>query len=74
MFQAEIAILRVGQKAVKATGYVAQMKCYGWQARRMRVNLIVGEVGAPLPNVLLGEFQSMQNGSLDGRNIRQSAA
>jgi len=50
------------------------MKCDSHQTRRSGIQLLIGEIRAPAFEVFFRQFERMQDGTLNGRNVRQRAA
>ena len=70
----QLASLGIGQQPIEAASDVSYMKCNRRQPGGPRIQLLVGEMPAPAFQIFFGQFERMQNGTLNRRNLRQRAA
>ncbi len=64
----------VAEQAVEAAGDVADVEGYGREAEWVGVDFRASEVGAPFGDVFFGEFERMEDGTLDGIDFGEGAA
>ena len=70
----ELGAFGVAEQAVEAAGDVADVEGYGREAEWAGVDFRASEVGAPFGDVFFGEFERMEDGTLDGIDFGEGAA